>query len=87
VEAQAGGSMAKQASAEVSKVTMISANSAQVTFSILLGGNPMLPDYKGYAVREDGKWKVAGKTFCELMTLQGQATPACNTPEATSLPD
>jgi hypothetical protein len=87
VEAQAGSDMAKKASAEVSKVTMISANSAEVTFSILLAGNPMLPNYKGYAVREGGKWKVAGKTFCELMTLQGQAAPACNTPEGTSLPD
>lgn len=87
VEAQAGSAMAQKASAEVSRVTMVSANSAEVTFSILLDGNPMLPNYKGYAVREDGKWKVAGKTFCELMTLQGQTTPACNTPEATSLPD
>lgn len=86
VEAQAGGSMAKQASAQVSKVLMISPNSAQVTFTILLGTNPMLPNYKGYAVREGGTWKVAGKTFCELMTLQGQAAPACNTPAATSLP-
>jgi Tfp pilus tip-associated adhesin PilY1 len=77
---------AKQASATVSKVDVTSPNRATVTFSILLNGSPILPNQKGYAVREGGVWKVAGVTFCGLLAAQGNPPAACTRPAATSLP-
>lgn len=77
---------AKQASVEVSKVTVTSANRATVTFSVLLNKSPILPNQTGYAVREGGHWKVAGATFCGLLTAQGNPPAACKKAVATTLP-
>lgn len=77
---------AKQASVTVSKVTVTSANRATVVFSVLLNNSPVLPNQTGYAIRENGTWKVAGTTFCGLLTAQGSPPPACATAAATSLP-
>jgi hypothetical protein len=77
---------AKEASVSVSKVTVTSANRASVTFSVLLNKSPILPNQPGYAIREDGHWKVAGATFCALLTAEGNAPAACKTAVATSLP-
>lgn len=77
---------ADQASAQVSKVVVSSPDRATVTFSILLNGSPILPDQTGYAVRENGNWKVAGATFCALLTAEGKPPAICVTPAATALP-
>jgi hypothetical protein len=55
-------------------------------FTLLLDGKPALPNQTGYAVREDGKWKVAGATFCGLLAAQGAPPPVCTTASATALP-
>lgn len=86
IEAQAKGSMAQKSSAKVSKVTLQSANVASVLFTISVNGQPALPNQPGLAIRENGTWKVAGKTFCTLLTLQGTAPSACQTAAATSVP-
>jgi hypothetical protein len=78
--------MAKKSSAAVSKVTLLSPDLAQVTYSVLLAGTPVLPGQTGYAVREDGAWKVADKTFCGLLALDGSTPAACKRPGATTLP-
>lgn len=77
---------AKQASVTVSKVTVTSANRATVIFSVLLNKSPILPNQTGYAIRENGKWKVAGTTFCGLLIAQGNPPSACAKAAATSLP-
>jgi hypothetical protein len=87
LEAQGSSPMAQDASVTVSKVSMRSPNTASVVFTVLLKGSPVLKDNPGYAVRENGTWKVAGQTFCALLTLQGGTPPACNTPAATALPN
>ncbi|MGH8960205.1 MAG: hypothetical protein ACRDWT_03215 [Jatrophihabitantaceae bacterium] len=87
VQSQSKGSLAQNSAATVSKVTLQSPNTAKVVFTILVNGKAMLPDQPGYAVREGGTWKVAGQTFCGLLTLQGSPPPACKSPTATSLPD
>jgi hypothetical protein len=83
---QSKSPMAKKSSAAASKVTLLSADLARVTYSILLAGTPVLKDQTGYAVREDGTWKVADKTFCGLLALNGSAPAACKRPGATTLP-
>lgn len=86
IEQQAKSSLAQKSSAKVSKITMQSASVAKVVFSIYVNGSAALPNQPGYAVRIGGVWKVAGKTFCDLLTLEGSAPPACKTAKATALP-
>lgn len=80
-------SYAKEASVKVSKVTVTSAQRATVIFSVLLNNSPVLPNQTGYAVKENGTWKVAGVTFCGLLTAQGNPPAACKQPAATTLPN
>lgn len=77
---------AKGSGAKVTAVTMRSADVAKVTFTIYSKGNPALPNASGFAVRENGTWKVAAQTFCQLLTLQGNAPSACKDPKITALP-
>jgi hypothetical protein len=86
LEAQSKTALAKQASVTVSAVKVTSANRATVTFTVLLNNSPVLPNQSGYAVREGGHWKVAGATFCGLLTAQGNPPAACKKAVATSLP-
>jgi hypothetical protein len=83
---QAKSPAAQGTTATVSKVTAQTANTAVVTFTIIIKGSPVLKDTPGFAVREKGAWKVAGGTFCGLLTLNGGAPPVCKTAAATSLP-
>jgi hypothetical protein len=80
-------SLAKSAGVTVSKVTLDSPNKATVVYTILLGGSPVLTNSTGYAVRENGTWKVSGATFCALLTLQITPPPACSLAAATSVPE
>jgi hypothetical protein len=86
LEQQARTNAAQNASATVSKVVGDSPNRASVVYTILQSGSPLLANVTGFAVRENGKWKVAGATFCALLTLQGAPPPVCSQPAATSLP-
>ena len=62
----------------VSKVTLQGASKAQVIYSLKLQGMP-LDDQTGYAVLQDGKWKVASETLCSLTSIDGIGGPAvCN---------
>jgi hypothetical protein len=70
IKAQAGGGLASEASAQVTKVTVISTAQAAVTYNILLAGTPALKNQSGTAVFQDGKWKVGVASFCGLLTLE-----------------
>jgi hypothetical protein len=83
---QGKSTYAKEATATVSKVVVISPTRANVTFSILLNGSPVLPNQPGYAIRDKGVWKVAGVTFCGLLAAQGTPPAVCSQPAATALP-
>lgn len=74
---QAGSSLAKQASAKVTKVELTSPTRATVTFSILLGGQPVLQGQQGIALKVNGVWQVSDQSFCSLLQLQGKPPPAC----------
>ncbi|WP_174183676.1 hypothetical protein [Nocardia barduliensis] len=77
LQAQAGNPQSQGTSVTVSAVKLVDADNADVTYTLLMGGNPVLPNQTGQAVKDGGKWKVATATFCALMTLQGGTSPAC----------
>ena len=73
-------------SVTVSSVELVSEHTAKVIFTLSVGGSPVLPHTSGYAVLEDGRWKVAGQTFCALIGLNGSHPAVCSDPAATTLP-
>ncbi|MDN3293470.1 hypothetical protein QWM81_05335 [Streptomyces ficellus] len=70
---------AAQTSVNVKDVAFTSATQANVTYDLLVGGRPALPNSKGTAVEQDGTWKVSTKTLCALVKLSPNATavPGC----------
>lgn len=69
---------AARSSAKVTDVQFTSATQATVTFDLLVGGAPALPDSKGNAVLQDDTWKVSVKTLCALVELSANAAvPGC----------
>jgi hypothetical protein len=76
IQAQAGGGLAAAASAQVTKVTVISTAQAGVTYNILLDGQPALKNQSGTAVFQDGTWKVGVASFCGLLSLENSGNTA-----------
>jgi hypothetical protein len=69
----------------VTAVRLLSPDTALVTYTLHAAG-VALPGSHGYAVREDGSWKVAARTFCELLDIRGDAPAACKDSSITALP-
>ena len=60
----------------VSNVTLQGASRAKVTFDVhysIYHGERV-----GYAVLQDGKWKVAAETVCQVVAIFGSPWHACN---------
>ena len=75
IQAQASSPLAKATQAKVTAVTVTSPTTADVTYSIVQGGQVALPDQKGQAVLDGGVWKVSAPSFQALLKLeQGQAS-------------
>ncbi len=70
INAQAGSSLAKLATAKVTHVTLTGTSQASVTYSILVGGKTGLGGQSGVAVYQDGVWKVGDSSFCGLLKLE-----------------
>ncbi len=70
IRGQAGTGLASEASAKVTKVTVVSSTQAKVTYTILIGGSPALSNQTGVAVYQDGTWKVGVASFCGLLTVE-----------------
>jgi len=83
---QGKSSYAQKSAASVKSANLISPDTAKVIFTVSVGGQALLPDAPGYAVRIDGSWKVAATTFCSLLTLEGEKSGACSNPAVTALP-
>jgi hypothetical protein len=61
---------------DVLDVQFIDEDHAVVRFTLTVPGHgPVMVDRVGYAVREDGTWRVALRTACDLMSLGGAAGP------------
>ena len=81
IQAQAGSALAKATQAKVTAVKVTSPTTADVTYSIVQGGQVALPDQQGQAVLEGGVWKVSAPSFQALLKLeQGQtgASPSAS---------
>jgi hypothetical protein len=76
IKSQASSSLAAQASAKVTKVTLISATQAKVIYTILENGKPALSNQAGVAVLQDGIWKVGIASFCSLLALENGGNTA-----------
>jgi hypothetical protein len=68
--------LAKNASVNVSSVTLRDATFAKVVYTVKLGGSG-LPRQTGTAVRENGTWKVGDASLCKLVSLQGSTPSVC----------
>lgn len=76
IKSQAGSSLASEATAQVTNVTVITSSQAQVTYNILVNGTPELKNEAGSAVFQDGTWKVGVTSFCGLLTLENGGSSA-----------
>ncbi|HEY2272063.1 MAG TPA: hypothetical protein VGH30_04770 [Jatrophihabitantaceae bacterium] len=90
LRAQAGSQQAKSLTAKVAGISRDpqhpSPHVAKVTFSLLSGGQILLPDSPGLAVESGGRWQVAAQTFCALLQLQGSPPKQCSDPSLTAVP-
>lgn len=79
LQAFSASPQAAQTSVEVKQVTFTSATGADVTYDLLVAGNPALPDSKGTSVHQQDTWKVSVKTLCALVKLSpdASAVPGC----------
>ncbi|WP_336323461.1 hypothetical protein [Streptomyces lavendofoliae] len=79
LQAFSAGPEAARTSAKVKDVAFTSADRADVTYDLLVGGTPALPDSKGTAVHQQDTWKVSVKTLCALVKLSpdASAVPGC----------
>jgi endonuclease/exonuclease/phosphatase family metal-dependent hydrolase len=65
--------IAARISVRIDSVTLTGPDSADVTYSLVLDGSPVLDHLPGGAVRPGGQvWKVTRRTFCDVAT-QGMA--------------
>ncbi|MEV5973298.1 hypothetical protein [Streptomyces sp. NPDC051921] len=72
-----GDKNAAMTSAKVTGVEFTSPTNANVTYDLLVGGNPALPDAKGTSVLQNDTWKVSVTTLCGLVQLSGATVPGC----------
>ncbi|WP_318207022.1 MULTISPECIES: hypothetical protein [unclassified Streptomyces] len=72
-----GDKNAAMTSAKVTGVEFTSATEANVTYDLLVGGAPALPDSQGTSVLQNDTWKVTVKTLCGLVQLSGVTVQGC----------
>ncbi|MGW5425329.1 hypothetical protein [Streptomyces sp. NPDC003943] len=74
----AGNKNAAATSVKVTQISFTSPTGANVTYDLLVSGNPALPNAKGTSVLQDNTWKVSVKTLCGLVQLSGTTqAPGC----------
>lgn len=81
MRAQSKQPFAKSAGAKVTKVKLLNANRATVTYTITVGGQPALSHQTGQAVRQNNVWKVGDSSFCALLSLEKVTAPGCPSPK------
>jgi len=61
---------------EVLDTSFVDRTHAVVHFTLTIPGRgPVLVDQVGYAVVDDGRWKVSLRTACDLLSLSGLGRP------------
>lgn len=77
IRSQANSPLAAQTTAIVSKVRLQGPDRALVVYSLELGGQPVMKNVTGTAVRSGGTWRISDQSLCALLRLEGSAPPAC----------
>ncbi|MFC8528058.1 MULTISPECIES: hypothetical protein [Nocardia] len=77
LQAQASNPQGQGTTVSVGAIKLVDASNADVGYSLLINGAPVLPDQTGQAVKEGSTWKVASATFCALIAIQGGTSTAC----------
>jgi hypothetical protein len=83
IEQQQKSTLAQNAAAKVTKVHLVSPTKANVTYTILTGGKPVLQGQHGVALKIGGTWKISAASFCALLHLEGQHPSACPSPSSS----
>jgi hypothetical protein len=65
----------RMGSANVTAVHFTGPTTADVTVTLCRGGDVGLPDLQGQAVLENGTWKVADTTLCQVLTENNNGDP------------
>ena len=65
---------------KVKVITFTDPTHANVTYALLNGSTPLLPNASGVAIYSNGKWLVSKQSFCTLVLLgaNGKAVPGCS---------
>jgi hypothetical protein len=73
-------------STTVSSVSMLDAGActaaglvgpcAQVVHTLMVGQFPAVVDKTSYAIKADGTWKVAARTWCDVVAIGGASCPS-----------
>ncbi|MCE7883635.1 MAG: hypothetical protein DYH08_07205 [Actinobacteria bacterium ATB1] len=61
--------------AKVENIEFKGKDRAEVTFTLMVGGEPTLPGAVGNAIREDGVWKLDAQLTCDLVALADASAP------------
>lgn len=85
LESESNSSQSNSVNVQVTGVNLLRSDVALVTYTLDAGG-VKLPNARGYAVEEGGTWKVAARTFCNLLQLQNSAPAVCKDSSITALP-
>jgi hypothetical protein len=69
--------------AKVTSVKLVSPTKAKVVFTIVRGGQAVLPHQQGLAVKTGGTWKVSRKTLCQLESYKSSYPKPCPSPSSS----
>ena len=75
---QSIGDLATRTGVEIESMTPAGRNAVDLVFTITLDGAPVLDQLPGRAVKVDGRWLVARRSYCQVATLGVDTAPeAC----------
>jgi endonuclease/exonuclease/phosphatase family metal-dependent hydrolase len=72
---QSVASLASRTGVEVSSITPSGRDAVELVFTITLDGAPVLDRLPGRAVKVDGRWLVARRSYCQVATLGIDTVP------------
>ena len=75
---QSIGDLVTRTGVEIESMTPAGRNAVDLVFTITLDGSPVLDQLPGRAVKVDGRWLVARRSYCQVATLGVDTAPeAC----------
>jgi endonuclease/exonuclease/phosphatase family metal-dependent hydrolase len=72
---EATKAIAARIRSRIDDISLVDASHADVTYTLLLDGAPVLDHLPGAAVRQDGAWLMTLRTYCEVSTQGADEIP------------